>query len=73
MAANTLVRVRIDPRIKEEAADILATTGLTVSDAFRLMLVRTAETIEAMRAARSGDTKHVKTPENLFVDRHADD
>ena len=41
MTANAVVRARIDPKIKDEAADILAATGLTVSDAFRMMLVRT--------------------------------
>jgi DNA-damage-inducible protein J len=39
---NTIVRARIDKRVKEEAADVLATIGLTVSDAFRLMMVRIA-------------------------------
>lgn len=87
MTVNTVVRARIDPKIKDEAADILAATGLTVSDAFRMMLVRTvaekqlpfdplvpnAETIEAMQAARRGDTKKVKTPEDLLADLHADD
>lgn len=76
MAANTVVRARIDPELKDKAADILAATGLTVSDAFRMMLVRTvaekrlpfdplvpnAETIEAMQAARKGDTRKVGTP-----------
>lgn len=87
MTANAVVRARIDPKIKDEAADILAATGLTVSDAFRMMLVRTvaekqlpfdplipnAETIEAMQAARRGDTTKVKTPEDLLADLHADD
>ena len=86
MAANTVVRARIDPKIKDEAVDILAATGLTVSDAFRMLLVRTVaerrlpfdplvpnpETIEAMRAARKGDTKKVGTPNNLLADLHAD-
>ena len=63
---NTTVRARIDDRVKEEAAAVLATIGLTVSDAFRLMMMRiakdkalpfeplvpNAETIEAMMAAR---------------------
>jgi DNA-damage-inducible protein J len=69
MAANDVVRARIDRRIKEEAAAILGAAGLTISDAFRMMLMRTvadkalpfdplmpnAETIEAMKAARRGD------------------
>jgi len=39
---NTVVRARIDEQVKEEAAAVLATIGLTVSDAFRLMMVRIA-------------------------------
>jgi DNA-damage-inducible protein J len=40
---NTVVRARIDERTKEEAAAVLAAMGLTVSDAFRLMMVRIAK------------------------------
>ena len=39
---RTVVRARIDEKIKEEADAVLDTFGLTVSDAFRLMLVRIA-------------------------------
>ena len=39
---NTVVRARIDEHLKEEASAVLATIGLTVSDAFRLMMVRIA-------------------------------
>jgi DNA-damage-inducible protein J len=31
---NTVVRARIDEHVKAEAAAVLATIGLTVSDAF---------------------------------------
>jgi addiction module RelB/DinJ family antitoxin len=44
MTANSVGRARIDQRIKEEAAAVLAVMGLTVSDAFRLMMVRIART-----------------------------
>ena len=40
---NTVVRARIDEYVKEEAAAVLATIGLTVSDACRLMMVRIAK------------------------------
>jgi DNA-damage-inducible protein J len=40
---NTVVRARIDEHVKEEAAAVLATIGLTVSDAFRLMMMRIAK------------------------------
>ncbi|HXW70373.1 MAG TPA: type II toxin-antitoxin system RelB/DinJ family antitoxin, partial [Methylocella sp.] len=42
MASNTVVRARIDERVKKEAEAVLASIGLTVSDAFRLMMVRIA-------------------------------
>jgi DNA-damage-inducible protein J len=69
MAANDVVRARIDGAIKEEAAAVLAAIGLTPSDAFRLLMTRIAAdkalpfeplipnevTIEAMKAARRGE------------------
>jgi len=68
MASNTVVRARIDEHIKEEATVVLAAMGLTVSDAFRIMLTRIARekalpfeplvpnevTIKAMKDARRG-------------------
>lgn len=88
MATNAVVRARIDEHTKEEAAAVLATMGLTVSDAFRLMLTRVAkekalpfeplipnaETIKAMKQARSGKglTKF-KTVDDLMADLNADD
>lgn len=73
MAANAVVRARIDAHIKEEASAVLAAMGLTASDAFRIMMTRiarekalpfdplipNAETIEAMRDARRGNTETV--------------
>jgi DNA-damage-inducible protein J len=85
--ANTTVRARIDARVKEEAAAVLATVGLTVSDAFRLMMMRiakdkalpfeplvpNAETVEAMKAARRGDLATVEAPDKLLASLNADD
>jgi DNA-damage-inducible protein J len=73
MPANTVVRARIDEHIKEEASIVLAAMGLTVSDAFRIMLTRVARekalpfeplvpnatTIKAMKQARRGGLKAV--------------
>ncbi len=42
MASDTVVRARIDGRVKEKAAKVLAEMGLSVSDAIRLLLVRVA-------------------------------
>lgn len=84
---NTVVRARIDEHVKEEAAAVLATIGLTVSDAFRLMMVRiatdkalpfeplvpNAETVEAMKAARRGELVDVGAPEDLLRSLNASD
>jgi len=84
---NTVVRARIDEHVKEEAAAVLATIGLTVSDAFRLMMMRiardkalpfqplipNAETVEAMKAVRRGDITTVHSVDELFASLNADD
>lgn len=85
MAANALVQARIDSAVKAEAAAVLSTIGLTVSDAVRLLLMRVAqdkalpfeplipneETIEAMREAQRGDLPQADTIENLFEELNA--
>lgn len=86
MSANAVVRARIDERTKNEAAAVLASVGLTLSDAFRLLLTRVArekalpfeplvpneETIEAMREARQGGLQKFDSIEALMADLHAD-
>jgi len=42
MASTAFVRARIDGRLKDEAAAVLAEIGLTVSDAVRITLTRIA-------------------------------
>ncbi len=80
MAANSVVRARIDGNVKAEAQAVLAAMGLTVSDAFRLMMIRIAkekalpfeplvlneENIEAMGAARRGEFEWEGTPDKLL-------
>ncbi|MBN4688527.1 type II toxin-antitoxin system RelB/DinJ family antitoxin, partial [Escherichia coli] len=44
MAAQTsMLHVRVDDKLKAEAAETLATFGLTVSDAVRILLTRVAK------------------------------
>lgn len=43
MATNAIVQARIDNKLKQEAAAVLAGVGLTVSDAVRLMLIRVVQ------------------------------
>jgi DNA-damage-inducible protein J len=42
MPANALVQTRIDSALKERAAEVLDGMGLTISDAVRILLTRTA-------------------------------
>ncbi|HFD6162637.1 TPA: type II toxin-antitoxin system RelB/DinJ family antitoxin [Salmonella enterica] len=42
MAANALVRARIDETLKDQAADVLAEMGLTISDLIRITLTKVA-------------------------------
>ena len=77
MATSAVVRARIDEHIKEEATIVLAAMGLTLSDAFRIMLTRVARekalpfeplvpnavTIEAMKEARRGNLETVTLDE----------
>jgi hypothetical protein len=42
MAANALVQTRIDAEVRDRASAVLESMGLTVSDALRIMLTRTA-------------------------------
>ena len=81
MRTNSVVRARIDEAIKNEASAVLKAMGLTVSDAFRLMMVKIAkekalpfeplvpneETIEAMKAARRGELVTAGSPRELLT------
>jgi len=87
MAANAVVRARIDEQIKKEAVVVLASMGLTVSDAFRLLLTRVAKekalpfeplvpnetTIQAMKDAREGKVETFDSIDSLMADLNADD
>ncbi|KYG19329.1 damage-inducible protein [Bradyrhizobium sp. AT1] len=42
MAANALVQTRIDAEVRDRASAVLEEMGLTVSDAVRILLTRTA-------------------------------
>ena len=87
MTTNALVQARVDETIKEEAAAVLATMGLTVSDAVRPLLTRVArekalpfeplvpnaETVAAMKEARRGKLPAFKSVNALMADLNADD
>jgi DNA-damage-inducible protein J len=85
MSANTIVRARINEEIKKEASIVLAEIGLTISDVFRMLLIRVAcekslpfeplipniKTIEAIKAARRGDLITVDSLDNLMTKLNA--
>jgi DNA-damage-inducible protein J len=87
MANNSVVRARINDEIKEEAAAVLAEIGLTISDAFRMLLIRVArekalpfepfvpnaKAIAAIEAARKGDLVTIGNLDNLLNELNADD
>jgi DNA-damage-inducible protein J len=87
MAADTVVRARIDGKVKERAAEVLAAMGLSVSDAIRLLLVRVAaekslpfelkvpnaETREAMAEAERGASKSFDSVAALMAELNAED
>lgn len=87
MARSAVVRARIDEKTKVEASAVLAAMGLTVSDAFRLLMVRVAKekalpfepltpnaaTVRAMKEARRGKLKQFKRVEDLMAELDAKD
>ena len=80
MSINTVVRARIDDKVKKEATIVLSEIGLTVSDVFCMLLIRIArekalsfeplvpnpKTIEAIKAARDGDMVTVGSISDLL-------
>ncbi len=84
--ADTLIQASIASATEEESAAVLATIGLTVSDAVRLMLVRVARdralpfeplipnqtTLAAMEEARRGGLVRFDSVAALMADLDAD-
>jgi DNA-damage-inducible protein J len=82
MATTTMVHVRVDESIKNQATETLASMGLTVSDAVRVFLTRVvtdqrlpfalrapnATTRAAMREARTIGKARFSSADGLFDD-----
>ena len=80
--ATTMVHIRVDEKIKRQAAKTLAAMGISVSDAVRMLLVRVvaekalpfevrmpnATTVRAMKAADRGAGKRYKSADSLIRD-----
>jgi DNA-damage-inducible protein J len=87
MPENAVVRARIDEVTKRDAAAVLAAMGLSLSDAFRLLLKRvaaekalpfeplapSAETIAAMKEARGGKLPRFKDAASLLQELNEGD
>jgi DNA-damage-inducible protein J len=83
MATDTVVRARIDPETKDQAAAALAAMGLSISDYIRMALVRVARekaipfpvkvpntlAAETLRKSERGEDVHTaKDSDDLFRD-----
>jgi DNA-damage-inducible protein J len=80
--ATTMVHIRVDEKVKEDAAKALAAMGMSISDVVRILLVRVATekalpfqvrvpnaaTVKAMQAADQGKGKRFKSAKALFED-----
>ncbi len=87
MAATEMVHIRVEKRIKTQAAKTLASMGLSVSDAVRVLLTRVAaekalpfevkvpnaKTAAAMQEARKGGLPSFSSVSELMSDLNADD
>ncbi|MFZ0770546.1 MAG: type II toxin-antitoxin system RelB/DinJ family antitoxin [Candidatus Sulfotelmatobacter sp.] len=87
MAATEMVHVRVEKRIKTQAAKTLAAMGLSVSDAVRVLLTRVAAekalpfavkvpnpaTAAAMQEARKGGLPSFGSVSELMDDLNAED
>jgi DNA-damage-inducible protein J len=85
MLNDAIVRARVNEEIKEEATIVLSEIGLTLSDAFRMLVIRiarekalpfeplvpNAKTIEAIKAARSGNLITASSLDNLLTELNA--
>ena len=87
MSATEMVHIRIDKRVKTQAAKALSAMGLSVSDAVRVLLTRVAAekalpfevkapnaaTAAAMQEARKGGLRSFHGVSGLIADLNAED
>lgn len=85
--ASSMVHIRVDGKVKAEAAATLAAMGLTVSDAVRLLLTRVAAekampfevripnlaTVAAIEAGEQGEVFRAATVAEMMAELNADD
>jgi len=87
LAATEMVHVRVEKRIKTQAAKTRAAMGLSISDAVRVLLTRVAvekalpfevkvpnaTTAAAMEEARNGGLASFNNVSDLMTDLNAED
>lgn len=87
MIANALVTTRVSSEVKTEAAKVLESVGLTVSDAVRIFLTTIARehtlsfneiipnkiTLEAIKDAREGNLESAETIEDFLEKMNEED
>lgn len=85
MSTSSMVHIRVDRKVKAKAAKTLASMGLTVSDAVRLLLTRVAseqalpfevrvpnrDTQKAMEAGERGEVSRARTVAEMMADLNA--
>jgi DNA-damage-inducible protein J len=85
--ASSMVHIRVDEKVKEQAAETLAAMGLTVSDAVRILLTRVAAekampfdvrvpnraTKAAIDAGERGKVSRANSVAEMMADLNADD
>jgi DNA-damage-inducible protein J len=87
MTVEAVAHATVEQEIIDKASAIYAAAGMTVDEAFSLLLERTVEeqsvpftafrpnqeTIDAMMESRQGTLKKFSSLEDLMADLHADD
>lgn len=84
---STMVHIRVNAKLKQEACEALDSMGLSLSDAVRLLLVRVAaekalpfdirvpnaRTRNALHESSTGKTQSFESVAQLMDNLHADD
>ena len=85
--ASSMVHIRVDGAVKDQATEALAAMGLTVSDAVRLLLTRIAAekampfevrvpnrtTLEAIEAGERGEVARAASVTEMMAGLNAND
>ncbi len=74
MASTSMIHVRVDEKIKAEAAETLASMGLSVSDAVRVFLTRVVADKElpfAVKAPNTASRAAIAEADDIIKSRRA--